>query len=426
MNKKKILIAISVVLFLIMVCIMIIYNSTKKQKIEDELPAEIIVEEEINSVLEPVTRKNNYYVVKNCLESFYMNCEELDSEDSVSAVYDMLDTKYINYKNITKDNLTKKVPKIKDSVVHITNMYVSEQSASFYVYIVEGALREKSSSDITNFKVIVQTDAINTTFSILLEDYINELGVNLKEGNTLILKEVKNIEANDNNTYKYKNINEQTYIEDLFDHYKEEIIYNAQLAYNRLDEEYKNARFSSLEEFSKYAKSNTKKNVMAKVDKYQKTEEDGYTQYVYLDQNENYYIFKVTSIMSYSLILDTYSVDLPEFLEKYNSASTTEKVGYNIQKCIDAINDKNYAYMYNKLDQTFKENNYKTLDSFENKIKKNLFDINKVEDVKALNEGDTYIYKMKVVDTSNTDKSVEMTVIMQLLEGTGFVMSFSF
>ena len=63
----------------------------------------------------------------------------------------------------------------------------------------------------------------------------------------------------------------------------------------------------------------------------------------------------------YSVVLDTYTIDLPEFIEKYNSANEKTKVGLNIQKVFDAINNEDYEYVYNKLDNTFKQTNFKTV-----------------------------------------------------------------
>ena len=56
----------------------------------------------------------------------------------------------------------------------------------------------------------------------------------------------------------------------------------------------------------------------------------------------------------YSVILDTYTVDLKDFTDKYNSADVSTKVGMNVEKVIEAINDKDYRYVYNKLDETFR------------------------------------------------------------------------
>ena len=98
---------------------------------------------------------------------------------------------------------------------------------------------------------------------------------------------------------------------------------------------------------------------------YQVTEEDGYTQYLLVDQNGKYYIANETAVMKYTTLLDTYTVDLPQFTESYNSANDSRKAGLNLQKVVDAINNNDYEYVYNKLDETFKSNNFPTLESFE-------------------------------------------------------------
>ena len=62
---------------------------------------------------------------------------------------------------------------------------------------------------------------------------------------------------------------------------------------------------------------------------YQKSVYNDYTQYVVLDENGRYYIFKESSVMNYSVLLDMYTVELQEFTDKYNSAKGEEKK-YNI------------------------------------------------------------------------------------------------
>jgi hypothetical protein len=54
--------------------------------------------------------------------------------------------------------------------------------------------------------------------------------------------------------------------------------------------------------------------------------------------------------MDYKLILDEYTIDLPEFTEKYKKAAPQEKVGMNIEKIISAINNKDYGkYRFNQV-----------------------------------------------------------------------------
>ena len=78
--------------------------------------------------------------------------------------------------------------------------------------------------------------------------------------------------------------------------------------------------------------------------------------YFCIDQNNNYYIFDQKSIMNFELILDSYTIDLPEFIEVYYVAEAPEKVALNIQKTFDALNCKDYNYVYSKLSEGFKKN----------------------------------------------------------------------
>ena len=273
---------------------------------------------------------------------------------------------------------------------------------------------------------MIQIDLENGRFSVFLQDYIVTKYPNWSVENKLTIESLNGIEKNRNNSYVYEEISDKTYALELFDRYKEEALYNPELAYESLDAEYKSLKFETLEKFNNYVEKTLKTNTDAKIEKYLLTEKDGYTQYVCIDNYGYYYIFRLVGLMDYSIILDAYTVDLPEFLEKYNSASSVDRVGYNIQKCLEAINNKDYAYVYDKLDFQFKAVNYPTLENFEKDIKAKLFDRNVVKKVSSYSEGSTYAFKLTIADAEGTEKEQDMTIIMQLKEGTDFVMSLSF
>lgn len=151
-------------------------------------------------------------------------------------------------------------------------------------------------------------------------------------------------------------------------------------------------------------------------------------------QNGRYYIFNVTSAMNYTLFLDTYTVDLPEFIEEYNSASNQKKMALNINKIISAINQKDYEYVYSKLDETFKQNYYNNQESLEAFIKENLFNKNKASFQEYSSEQNLGIYKVRIEkeyqdgEQAPEGKNAEfqnLNIIMKLGQGTDFVMSFS-
>ena len=162
------------------------------------------------------------------------------------------------------------------------------------------------------------------------------------------------------------------------------------------------------------------------LEQYQVNSYDDYTQYVCIDQNGKYYIFNETAIMNFELILDTYTVDIPQFTEQYNNSTDSEKVLLNIQKVFSAINDGDYNYVYNKLDSTFRQNNFPTLESFENYIIENFYENNSIGYSNYQTSGDLHIYVISITNADDgTSITLEKNFIMQLFDGTDFVMSFN-
>ena len=163
-----------------------------------------------------------------------------------------------------------------------------------------------------------------------------------------------------------------------------------------------------------------------KLAQYQQTQEDGYTQYILVDQNGKYYIVNETAVMQYTTMLDTYTADLPQFIERYNSSNDAEKAGLNLQKVVDALNNNDYEYVYNKLDETFKTNNFKTLENFEQYIQNNLYTSANVEFSNYQNSGELHMFDATFTDKNNENSNaITKTFIVKLLDGTDFVMSFN-
>ena len=420
MKKGNLLLIIISVLILIIIGVFIKIKSMKPEPIP---PISIGIDGQV----EIVTDRNNYYMVQNCVKKFYNFYSSIfedmyEKEENIEKTYNLLDEKYINFKGITKENIETKLPEVKESVVNIYNMYILAQDEKAAVYVAEGILRRELTNELSNFQIMIQIDLQNETFSVLPQDYIQSKYPNLDIGTNIKIEQVNNIEKNRNNSYVYEEISDSTYILDLVERYKEEAIYNPELAFDNLDNEYRVKRFGTLDSFKEYVNDN----MNIEIEKYVITKADDYTQYMCMDTKGYYYIFRETGLMKYTLILDIHTLDLPEFLEKYNKANTVEKSAYNIQRCLDAINNKDYAYVYNKLDFEFKAVNYPTLENFELIIKTKLFNRNEVVEVQSKSEGTIYIYKLTIGDMENSNNKQKMTVIMQLKEGTDFVMSLSF
>lgn len=443
MKNIKLLIIIGTVIAISITAILLILNiKTVNVTMPNEVPSDGETYN-ITKELKVVTIRNDFYTVKTCIEKFYstytnifssMNSnfmlegEALESvkreqASNISSIYNMLDAEYVTYANITKENLLNKLQKINQVNVEIDNMYVSEQTQNIYVYFVYGNLLDTNTATNKQFSMIVKMDKQNKTFKIYLDDYLKAKYGNIKEGDNIQILVEETVKNDIDNIYQYKIITDETYITEIFNTYAKNLLYNKSRAYKLLDKEYSFKKFETQQDFENYVKNNLYKLATMRLDKYQKIKANDYTQYVCVDQNENYYIFREKQPMQYSVILDTYTIDLPEFTEKYTKASDEEKVLLNIQKCFTAINDKDYNYVYNKLDSTFKANNFKTLADFEKYINANFFDKNETSASNAKKQGNIYMYDIKIKNKDNTS-SITKTFVMKLNEGTDFVMSF--
>lgn len=327
-------------------------------------------------------------------------------------------------------------------------MYYSEIGLGINVYFAYGYLIEKDLDKITDLAIGVKVDTGHSTFSILPYEYLEKKGyLNVNEETNTQFEEETEIANKTNNIFKYRYVNDETYIDNLFSNYIDRSLFNTELIYSYLDEEYKQKRFESFQKFEEFIEKNKEsymtygylrdyeefdnmddymlylaKTGNLEIESYKKTIEKDYTQYICLDNLKNYYIFRETAPMEYTLILDTYTIDLPEFTEKYTKATTEEKVGYNIEKIVNALNAEDYNYVYSKLADEFKANYFKTYEDFE-KYAKETFDVeNEVTYNKYTESKDLCTYQITL---KGKNKTITKTIVMRLEEGTDFVMSFN-
>lgn len=438
MNIKKIII-ILIVILLILCTTLVILLINKKNTQYGSVDFETDLSDIINQKVTEVTDINNYYIVKNCINRYFLYLTKTASESEITAgptalefqekeskqgIYNMLDKAYINKENITVDNIFNNIQQIDESTIIIDKMYVAPMSRSMSIYLVSGKTIDTSTSEEKDFKIVLKMDMANKTFSLILGEMAEEMANN-NVGDTLNINTETMIEPNDYNQYQYNNISTNEYITDIFNEYKTYLISYRKEAFSRLDEEYSNKKFKNYEEFENFIKHKIKSIVISKADKVKTTQYEDYTQYIVNDQYGNSYIFKVSAVMDYDVILDTYTIEIPELTEQYNGSSDAEKVLMNLQKIFAAINDGDYNYVYSKLDNTFKQNNFSTLESFETYMKSTFYSNNSIGYSNYRTSGNLHIYDITIIDKDDTTKSITKNFIMQLLDNGNFVMSFN-
>lgn len=450
---KKVIIILSILLSIILVVLIAISTNLKIESTNAENN-----NVQLEKILQRVENKSEYYSVKQCVERYYLFCgmtfdaevyynnffeafnymdenerqeaiksakEEIKQQEkqNVIKLYNTLDEEI--KQEITTENIMTKLDKVPQSMINVTNIYVSEISNNINVYVVKGILKEEISQNTQDFQVIAKLDSTNSTFSIIPQQFVEEKYNNIEIGKELEITVQEKIEPNENNKYESSYISEERYMKDLFTKLRTEIYYFPKLVYSRLDKEYRNKKFPTYEKFEEYLKNNKNTLQTMQIDSYEKEDTDNYMQYFCMDKNEKYYVFRENAVMDYSLILDVYTVDIPKIVHEYDSSGNSTKVVLNIGKLIEATRMNDYEYVYSKLNSTFKANNFSTLAQFEQFIKQRYNPKEDTIEYKLYKEvTGMHVYGIEITDVSE-NKTIEADIIMNLKNNRDFEFSFS-
>lgn len=271
------------------------------------------------------------------------------------------------------------------------------------------------------FNCMLKLDVENERYSIFWEDFMKKNNYTKdREDETTI---DKNIEKNNYNYCMIVYATNEFIVEQYFQDLKDKMLNNPQELYTMLDEEYKNKRFSNYDTF--VTRLNAIKDIINKSDLTKYKFEDNIIKII--DNYNNMYSFVTSGVMQYKVLLDDYTIEDSEIAKNYNKLSDGNKVNANIEKFFKMINLKDYESAYNLLDNDFKKKNYPSLEIFKKYVEKNLFKYSKVTSINNFDKsGNYYIASLNIVNgEKEAIEAKQITVIMQLLEETNFVMSFS-
>lgn len=240
-----------------------------------------------------------------------------------------------------------------------------------------------------------------------------------------ILKQ--NIQDLEYNEIEYIHVTDKQMAQKYLNDYMQLLQTNPKQAYNLLKEEYQEKRFETYEQYNAFLQNYDialQQIVLNTVTVDNK--EDNTTIYTCRDQYGNIYLFEETGIMEYTVQLDDYTLENEAFNQKYEKADSRDKGILNIDKFFEMINRQDYTSAYALLDTNFKQNYFKTQVEFENYMKNKTFRYNTVEYKEYSNQiTDIYTYKIVLTDaTKQNSNQIEFNIVMKLLEGTNFVMSF--
>lgn len=348
-----------------------------------------------------------------------VNDEEptLESEEDIDEI-EQLNT-FCMVEKIINENIES------GNIFYADKIYFQEYSSSegYRLYIF-GELFNQSNKIAKNMFYAIDFDELEGKYKISQmkeEIELSEFEQIAKNGTQKYL-----ITQNLTGEFLQEDITNNNIVKRYFEYYKLLILTKPEKAYSLINDEYKKIRFENYDNFYKYINNNIEIISNMKFNKFQINYYDDYTQYVSLSDSGNYYIFNVNTVMDFSVLLDQYIVDLPQFTTKYENSDVRIKVALNINKFIMGINDKNYNYINTLLADSFKNTNSITNNTeLERFITNNFYSQNDIEFLTFEEQGSYYIYTASLKDkNSNEEKTIKLVV--QLEEGTKFKMSFSF
>lgn len=435
MNKRKKIVLLIALMLIVLIITIIFLDKTKKEEKEKKEVPKLVMTLDVKETIEPKEFKNVNY----CVENFFVSLKLNETE----KVIGLLDKEYSSKKKISNTNVLEEINFLEGEFDYFFAKKINYKEISLaqqYQYYVYGEIYYNDYKQSSGIYVILNVDYSNNSYSIQFDD--NNIIITEKEYDNIISKlksnntneyidatdtEFSEITVNDYNSFPNFSTDKPDMLEEYLKNYSIMAVYNAEYAYNELlDEEYKNNKFKNIEDYKQYIQKNKYLILNTTIREYSVFEKEDYIEYFIIDTNNNYYTFKVKDVNSYTVIADFYTIDLEQITEKYDLGSEQEKVAINIQKVISAIKDKDYKYVYNKLNENFKNSNYETLEDFEQKMQDVYTGKMKLTFNEFSNEGSTYIYNINLKGTTaSNNREVNMQIIMRLKDNRDFEMAFS-
>lgn len=448
--KKIVIILIALLIIIAIVicaiCIPKIINSNSDnsqgidyEEIEEEYDGEKY-EQQLNEKVIMLQSENEFFALEKQISNFIL----YNKAGNNVGLFKLLKSDYIKQNQITEDNVISKLKDLfpnSEEEFYLEKVYTRD-SLDKPIYYIEGYLGNNAQA----YYMVVDWDLDNETFCIYpinKEEYEKYITEKLKEENNF------SIEKNEYNNLKVIILSNEEKAEKYMRSYIRKASYHSSQAYQIIDSTYREKKFSSFEEYREYlinkkdelisfdnskikslSDFNTEEEYneyinnlkIGRLEKYSFEEIDGTRRCICIDNYNNYYIFNITSAMQYTIILDVYTIDLPEIAEQYQSTDEKGKVQINIQKVIQAVNDNDYKYLYSKLDETFKNNNFSNIDKFKDFINTKFYNLNKIQNATYNQDGNIYICDLQI---SNENETKTVRILIRLLEDANYVISFS-
>lgn len=327
MNKKNVKYSIIIFIIFLMLILLVLLNSvinmysTEEKKNNNEIDENIIINdfelnndtiadefpegniwEDENEITEDdwnlykESDQYTYFLIKQCINKYYSSkiIEEKLIDNDVKSLLNL------------EQDINNIYGKIENPNFNIDKIYRADIRVSKDIYLVYYRIQKDNVSCLKS-AMAIKVDVKNYTFSIYPYEYLKEKGyLNLGENDKIILDNIEDMEENAFNRYRVDEIktNDKAYANELFERLRFDINYDLDHLYNILNEEYKNEKFKTKEEFINYINKNKKEFDTEQLLSFNVNNYIDYKQYIISGKNEVEYIFNFYNPLDYSIVIN--------------------------------------------------------------------------------------------------------------------------
>lgn len=456
------IISVVIIIIILLISIVLVLNGKK----DDDLHTDL-VDNNINTIVESTLQENNstnnetinptitetqtqaeiisnanidieeyyrvMYGIRYFLEilskDYYMYYTNPETGEETNNYYDIIQKHYIHnvlstgftQKNgITEENVLTKVNPLDEKLecypIEIINILNGDNIKTYKVKTITQNSKTENKS-VKYFIIHITTDK-----KLFAVEPIEEEAYGKSK-----FEEISKIETNDNNQFREIKITKQNVVLEVFNNFKNITLAQPKYTYDKMTEEYKNARFGSYETYEKYVKDSYE--LLSKISPKKYLEEDAekQNQYIIKDQYDNTYTFEIITPLNYTVMLDTYTIESEQTKTSYKSIRE-DKIPYmNVKRFFEMINNKDYKTAIKYLPDSFKNSSKISNEKDLETIAKNTFlPYNKLEILaEKIGENNTFLYKLKLTDLlGESNATKEVTVQVNQIEGSKFTIQF--
>lgn len=408
--SKKVIIIILIILMIILIGLLFLL----KGKSNDNTSNNQTNEEKV-SYTKLESDAKTYYTIDSIIKEFnsyivYLNgsISDLDvdlvpgeveadvlqeyKEEGYEYFNDVLAKSYKEKYSVNDQYILSEIGKNAKKNYVIDEINVIQEEGSVSSYYVFGKYGEE------DYNFIIVLDEANDTFEVYLDNYLKDLSISKEDQKSIKKIGATSIEENDNNSYIQKDVNEKVIVKDYFDEYISLIKNSPEAAYEKLNSEYKAKRFSDYNSFKAYVDKLVELNEGFKVTEYKTTDMRSYTELVCKYDFGRCIIFYIKGQNNYSVALDSYTISTETYKSEYNSSASEKKAQICLNRFLECINNNDYQSAYGYLNDSFKANNFASVEEFEQYVKSNWFSLDGFRYDTVNTSGTTFVISGSIFD----------------------------